>query len=271
VKIGRAGAIRPLVQLLVDATEELGLFFELDEDEDEWDAYEDEKDAAAELMKHAVGALFKLAANEDNAEKILQADDARALVNVVKMLELPGGESVLAVSGGRNVLEHAAGGLFHFSAFYLPPHAIEPLVEVVKLRASADYDSDNDTLVEYAAGALFRLKSEVRVPMAKSLVIPPLVALLSGTAKQQEYAAGALAYFSGFQGNQPAIQRAGAIRPLVTLLDAGPETSRRRDAAKTLSILAKRNDTNYFNIVGECRLSEGSRALLDEIRAEHWQ
>ena len=42
-----------------------------------------------------------------------------------------------------DVLEHAAGGLFHFSAFYLPPHAIEPLVEVVKLRASAGYDSNN--------------------------------------------------------------------------------------------------------------------------------
>ena len=247
-EIGRAGAIQPLVQLLVDATQALEGF--------DVDAYDgDEWHAAAELMGHTAGVLFHLAANEANKDKIWQAGGPGALVKVVEMFWL-------AEQGEREraTLEHAAGGLFHFSAFYLWPDAIKPLVEVVKLRASADYDSDNDTLVEYAAGALFRLKSDIPVAMAKSLVIPPLVALLSGTAEQQENAAGALAYFSGFRTNQPAIQRAGAIPPLVALLDS-PIAD---DAARTLSNLAGRNDNdrNKRTIVQACQRSEGGRAFL---------
>ena len=57
VEIGRVGAIQPLVQLLEVATAQL----EVAEDGDE-------EEAAAELMGHAAGALFNLAANEANKD-----------------------------------------------------------------------------------------------------------------------------------------------------------------------------------------------------------
>jgi len=246
-EIGRAGAIQPLVQLLVYASAEFVKYEDID--------FEDAMaGAAAELMMHAEGALFHLAANEANTKKIVQVGGVQPLVYMVDRLRYG---LLYVASDGEKVLEHTVGVLFHLSDAYRITNAIEPLVKVVEDLIVTMHGDPNDDIAELAAGALFRLKSDIHVRTAKTL-IPPLVALLSGTAKQQEYAAGALRHFADFQGNQPAIQQAGAIPPLVALLDS-PFAD---DAAGTLSTLAKRHDRNKRTIVQACQRSKGGLAFL---------
>jgi vacuolar protein 8 len=216
VLIAQAGAIAPLVTLVQSGTDG--------------------------QKEYAADALRSLAAKKtENQVLIAQAGAIAPLVTLVQ-------------SGTDRQKEIAAGALFFLAdiaenqVLIAQAGAIAPLVTLLK--------SGTDGQKEKAVAALKNLAAndENQVLIAQAGAIVPLVTLeQSGTAGQNEHAAGALRSLAYNNAeNQVLIEQsravadlaqAGAIAPLVTLVQSGTD-GQMEYAADALRSLAAKNDEN---------------------------